>query len=98
MVKTFKNLLLLNQKVDGLWHWLLRYYQICSNDDPGSLTFVQGHSDSNFQTSFPDKKYTGPIEARFHVESPWDGGMKVSTNGICCITKMAAMSIYGKNL
>ena len=39
-----------------------------------------------------------PIEAKFHVEPPWDGGMKVNTNGLCHITKMAAMPIYGKNL
>ena len=41
---------------------------------------------------------TGPIEAKFHVEPPWDGGMKVCSNGPGHVTKMAAMSIYGKNL
>ena len=39
-----------------------------------------------------------PIEAKFHVEAPWDGGMKVSTIDLCHMTKMATMSIYGKNL
>ena len=39
-----------------------------------------------------------PIEAKFHVEPPWDGGMKVSTIGLCHMTKMATMSMYGKNL
>ena len=37
---------------------------------------------------------TGP----FHMESPWDGGMKVCSNGPGHMTKMATMSIYGKNL
>ena len=41
---------------------------------------------------------TGPIEAKFHMEPPWDGGMKVFSNGPGHMTKMAAMPIYGKNL
>ena len=40
----------------------------------------------------------GPIEAKFHVEPPWDGGTKVCSNGICHMTKLATMPIYGKNL
>ena len=39
-----------------------------------------------------------PIEAIFHVEPSWDGIMKVSTNGLCHMTKMATMPIYAKNL
>ena len=56
-----------------------------------SLSFIQGHSDSHFQTS-------RPIEARFHVDPPCDRGMKVCSNGLCHMTNMAAMPIYGKNL
>ena len=41
---------------------------------------------------------TGPIEAKFHMESPWGGGTKVCSNGSGHMTKMAAMPIYGKNL
>ena len=41
---------------------------------------------------------TGPIEAKFHMEPPWDGGTKVCSNGPGHMTKMAAMPIYGKNL
>ena len=41
---------------------------------------------------------TGPIEAKFHVEPPWDGGTEVCSNGLGHMTKMAAMPIYGKNL
>ena len=32
-----------------------------------------------------------PIKIKFHVEPPWDGGMKVNTNGLCHMTKLAAM-------
>ena len=41
---------------------------------------------------------TGPIEAKFHMEPPSDGGTKVRSNSPGHNTKMAAMSIYGKNL
>ena len=40
---------------------------------------------------------TGPIEVKFHVEPPWDGGMKVCVWGPGHMTKMTAMRIYGKN-
>ena len=39
-----------------------------------------------------------PIEAKFHVESPWDGGTKVCLNGPGHMTKTTDMSMYGKNL
>ena len=38
------------------------------------------------------------IEAKFHVEPPWNGGTKASSNGPGHLTKLAAMPIYGKNL
>ena len=41
---------------------------------------------------------TGPIETKFHVEPPWDGRMKVYSNGPGHMTKMATMPICGKNL
>ena len=41
---------------------------------------------------------TLPIKAKFYVEPPWEGGMKVYINGQGHMTKMAAMPIYGKNL
>ena len=40
---------------------------------------------------------TEPFEAIFHVESQWDGGMKVCSNGPGRMTKIAAMPIYRKN-
>ena len=39
---------------------------------------------------------TGQIEAKFHMESPWDKGTKVYSNGPGQMTKMAAMPVYGK--
>ena len=35
---------------------------------------------------------------KFFVEPPWERGTKVYINGQGHMTKMAAMSIYGKNL
>ena len=52
---------------------------------------------STFSNIFSSET-TGPIEAKFHVEPPWDGGMKVCSNGPGHMTKMAAMPIYGENL
>ena len=40
----------------------------------------------------------GPIEAKFHMEPPWDGGTKVCSTGPGHMTKMAAMPLYDKNL
>ena len=39
-----------------------------------------------------------PIEANLHVEPPWDGKMKLCSNGPGHMANMAAMAIYGKNL
>ena len=39
-----------------------------------------------------------PIKAKFYVEPPWEGGMKVYINGPGHMTKMATMPIYGKSL
>ena len=40
---------------------------------------------------------SGPIELKFHMETPKDAGTKVCSNGPGHMTKMAAMPIYGKN-
>ena len=50
-----------------------------------SMALVQGHSDSNF--FFLDT--AAPIEAKFHMEPPWDGGMKNCSNGPGHMTNMA---------
>ena len=67
------------------------------NGQGHSLTLVQGHSDSTFSNFF-SLQTTRHIEARFHVDLPWDGGMKVYSNGPGSMTKMAAMPIYSKSI
>ena len=47
MVKTLKSLLLWNQKANELYmqNQVLKYYQVCSNDDPGlTLTYFTARS------------------------------------------------------
>ena len=58
---------------------------------------VQGHSDSTFSNVF-SLETAGSIEAKFHVDHPWDGGTKICSNGPGHMTKMTAMHIYGKNI
>ena len=52
---------------------------------------------STFSNIFSSET-TGPIETKFHMEPPWDGGTKVCSNGPSYMTKVAAMLLYGKNL
>ena len=52
---------------------------------------------STFLNTFSSET-AGMIEAKFHVEPPWDGGTKVCSNGPGHMTKMAEMFIYGKTL
>ena len=52
---------------------------------------------STFSNIFSSET-TGPIEAKFHMGPPWNGGTKVCSNGPGHMTKMAAMPKYGKNL
>ena len=51
---------------------------------------------STFSNIFSET--TGPIEAKFHMEPPWNRGTKVCSNGPGHMTKMAVMPVYGKNL
>ena len=60
---------------------------------PLGLSACRPHSLNIFSS-----ETTGPIEAKCHVESPWDGGTKVCSNGPDHMTKMATVPIYGKNL
>ena len=84
MVKTFKIFFygtkrLMTLKL-SMQHLVLKYYQICPNDDPGvtltyfsamsnlvidSLTFVQGHSDLTLSNCFSSET-ARPIEAISH--------------------------------
>ena len=59
------------------------------------FTFVQGHSDSTFQTTFSQKN-TRPFETKFHMEPPRDVGMKICSNVPGHMAKIASRPIYGK--
>ena len=61
------------------------------------IDLIQGHSNSTFSNFF-SLETARPIEAKFHMEPPSNRIMKVNINGVCHMTEMAAMSIYGKNL
>ena len=57
------------------------------------LTLVQGHSDSTFSNLF-SLETAKLIETKAHVVPPWDGEMKMSTNGLCHMTKIATTQIW----
>ena len=54
------------------------------------LTFVQGHSDLNFQTY---SQAAGHIQVKFHSEPLWSGETKVCSNDGGYMAKMAAMPV-----
>ena len=62
-----------------------------------SLTLVQDYSDSAF-SSFFSFETARLIEAIFMWSLHGLGNESEFTNGLCHMTKMAAMPIYGKNL
>ena len=65
----------------------------------GSVTDAHPRSLRFTFSNFFSLETSRPIGAKFHVQPPWDRWMKVySTNGLCYLTSMAAMPIYGKNL
>ena len=57
---------------------------------PSSLS---AHSSNIFSSDT-----TGPIKAKFHMEPPWDGGMKVCSNDPGHMMKIATMPIYARTL
>ena len=61
------------------------------------MTLVQVHLDSTFSNFF-SLETVRPIEAKFHGEPLWDMRTNICSNGLCHMTTMAAMLIYGKNL
>ena len=81
---------------------------VCSPEPLGSphkvtsywqaLSSVCGYVCMSTFSNILSSETTGPIEAKFHMEPPWDGGTKICSNGPGHMTKMAAMPIYGKNL
>ena len=63
------------------------YMDIKGQDHP--LTLDQGHP-----ADFFSWETARPIEAKFDVDSPWDGGTKVCSNGPGHMTKI----LYNKNM
>ena len=61
-----------------------------------SFTLDQGNSDSIFSNFF-SLETARPIEAKFHLNPPWDGGTKVCSNGPGHMTKVAAMPYMVKH-
>ena len=61
---------------------------------PASLSVRRPSTISNIFSSETAK----PIKAKFYVEPPLAGGMKVYINGLGHMTKIAATPIYDKNL
>ena len=55
--------------------------------------WFKGHSDLTI-TFFFFLETAWPIEAKFYVETSWDGGTKVWTTGLGHMTKMSTMPIY----
>ena len=53
-------------------------------------------SDSIFLNFFSSTT-TWPLEAKFHMEPPWDGGTKSCSNGRGHMTKVATKPIYDEN-
>ena len=47
-------------------------------------------------TFFIFSETTEPIELKFHMETPLDGGINVCSNGPGHMTKMVTIPIYGK--
>ena len=60
-------------------------------------TLVQGDLYSTFSNFF-SLETAWPIEAKFHMEPPWDWGTKIYAKVLGHMTNMAAMPIYGINL
>ena len=58
-----------------------------------SLTLVQGHLYSTFSNFF-SLEIARQIEAKFHLEPPWDKEMKDCSNGLSHMTKLAAMTYF----
>ena len=57
----------------------------------------RGGTDRAVSFTRPLGQTTGPIKLKFHMETPWDAGTKVCSNGPGHMNKMAATPIYGKN-
>ena len=78
--------------------YLNEYTHLCEYQRSRSFIDLGPNLSDSIFLNFFSSITTGPIEAKFHVEPPRDGGTKVCGNGPSHMTKRAAMSIYVKNL
>ena len=60
-----------------------------------SLAFVQGHSDATF-SNFLCSETARPIEAKFHMEPPWDVGNENLFK--CFRSHTMLIHVYGEKL
>ena len=69
-------------------------------DNPRSRSFIDlcPWSLSVNILKFFSSKDAKLFEAKFHMEPPWDVGMKICSNVAGHMTKTASRPIYGKNL
>ena len=72
-------------------HWWA--YRIGRPPSSVCLSIRRPHSLNIFSS-----ETTGPIKAKFHMKSPWEGGTKICSNCPGHMTKLATMLIYGKKL
>ena len=62
----------------------------------GSLIDLNQNLPDSIFLNFFSSIATRPIEIKFHMEPPWDGGTKACSNGPGHMTKLADMPIYDK--
>ena len=88
----------------GMQHWVLQYYQVCSNDPGLTLSYFMARLNlvhyafvwEKGKTTFSNFFFletAWPIETKFHLEPPWNGRMKVCITGQSHMTKMAIMPL-----
>ena len=75
------------------WSWraIKLIWYVYSSPEP-SVGICRPYSSNIFSS-----ETTVPVEANFHTEPPWDGGMKVCWNRHGHMTEMATIPVYGKN-
>ena len=76
---------------------LNEYMKIYEYQRSKSLIDLGPNLSDSISLNFFSSKTTRPMEAKFLVEPPWDGGMRACSNGPGHMTKMAAMPMYGRN-
>ena len=80
------------------WSQLKQYMKLDEYQRSRSVIDLgPSHSDLIFSKFFSSIT-AEPIEAKFHVKPPLGRQTKVYSNGLGHMIKMAAISIYGKNL